>query len=88
MNEETDTLRDCLDGWDGKVYGDELAALASKEASDGGGSGASSLAMAESLKLVVLKGSMALDGGGRLASKKKPWMGWRRGVVYRLTVWR
>lgn len=57
MKEETDTLRDCLDGWDGKVFGDELAALASYEASEGGGSGASSLAMAGSLKL-ALEGSM------------------------------
>lgn len=57
VKEETDTLRDCLDGWDGKVFGEELAALASYEASDGGGSGASSFPIAGSLKL-ALEGSM------------------------------
>jgi hypothetical protein len=52
VKDETETLRDCLDG---RVEGDELAALASYEAGDGGGSGASSLAVAAPPELGIVE---------------------------------
>lgn len=46
MKDETETLRECLEGWDGNVDGEELAALGSYEG-DCDGCGDSSEAMAD-----------------------------------------
>lgn len=94
VKDETETLRDCLDGW---VEGDELAALASYETGDGGGSGASSLAAATSPELGIV-GSMACQQLMGKILKKKPSIGLEVSnaiqaealavMVYRLvTVW-
>lgn len=57
MKDETETLRECLEGWDGNVNGEELAALGSYEG-DCGCCGASSEAMADEPE--ALKGSISI----------------------------
>lgn len=57
MKDETETLRECLEGWDGNVDGEELAALGSYEG-DCGGCGGSSEAMADEPE--ASKGSISI----------------------------
>lgn len=66
MKDETETLRECLEGWDGNVDGEELAALGSYEG-DCGGCGDSSEAMAgepeapkESILMAVAEAGLEL----------------------------